>query len=64
MFGQSCTKYVTEAQHSDIDPLQKCSDHGISLFIQAVQILSYSEQQIALYSKTRANDYLSIIVNW
>ena len=34
---------VTEAQHSalcNIDPLQECSDYGISLFIQAVQILS------------------------
>ena len=33
---------VTEAQHAalyNIDPLQKCSDYGISLFIQAVQIL-------------------------
>ena len=34
---------VTEAQRSalcNIDPLQECSDYGISLFIQAVQILS------------------------
>lgn len=34
---------ITEAQLSalhTIDPLQKCNDYGISLFIQALQILT------------------------